>query len=89
MSIHELEAKAREIKELMQMKEELEAEITAMQDEIKAAMGDQEQMVAGAFKITYKTITSTRLDSAALKKSLPDVATLYTKTTTTRRFQIA
>ena len=36
MSIKELEAKAQTLKELQRMQEELEAEITATQDEIKS-----------------------------------------------------
>lgn len=89
MSTNELKAKAAELKELKAMREELEAEITAIEEEIKAAMGDQEQITAGPFKITWKPITSSRLDSVALKKALPDVAARFTKTITTRRFTVA
>ena len=89
MSTNELKAKAAELKELKAMREELEAEITAIEEEIKAAMGDQEQITAGPFKITWKPITSSRLDSAALKNALPDVAARFTKTITTRRFTVA
>ena len=45
-------------------------------------------MTAGVFKVTWKAITSARLDTAALKKALPDVVERFTKTTTTRRFQV-
>lgn len=89
MSTNELKAKAAELKELKAMREELEAEITAIEEEIKVAMGDQEQITAGPFKITWKAVTSSRLDSAALKKALPDVAARFTKTITTRRFTVA
>ena len=89
MSITELEAKAQELKELQRMQEELEAEITAAQDAIKAAMGERQEVTAGAFKITWKPVTSSRLDSAALKKELPELAERFTKTTTTRRFLVA
>lgn len=89
MSTNELKAKAAELKELKAMREELEAEITAIEEEIKVAMGDQEQITAGPFKITWKPVTSSRLDSAALKKAMPDVAARFTKTITTRRFTVA
>jgi len=89
MSINEMENKAKELKELTRMQEELTAEISTLQDAIKAAMGDQEQLVAGAYKITYKPVTSSRLDTTALKKALPDIAERFTKATTTRRFVIA
>jgi len=45
-------------------------------------------MIAGAFKVSYKSVTSNRLDSAALKRDLPNVAALYMRQTTTRRFTV-
>jgi len=86
MSIMEMESKAHELKELERMQEELSAEIEAIKDAIKAAMGDQEAITAGAYKITWKPITSSRLDGKALKAALPDIAAQYTVTSTVRRF---
>jgi len=40
-------------------------------------------------KATYKTVVSSRIDTTALKKDLPDVANKYTKTTETKRFTFA
>ena len=65
MSNPSMEHKIKELMELKRMKEELEAEITNMEDEIKAAMGDEETLHAGAFKVSWKTFTSSRLDSTA------------------------
>lgn len=89
MSIIEMESKAREVRELKRMREELEAEIAGLEDAIRAAMGNEEQVMAGAFRITWKAVTSNRLDSSALKKELPDVAARYMKQTTVRRFVVA
>ncbi len=86
MSNPNMEAKVKELMELKRMKEELEAEITAAEDEIKSVMGEEEILNAGAFKVTWKTVISTRLDSTALKKSLPEIAERFMKQTTTRRF---
>ena len=44
MSIKEIESKAKELQELKRLREELDAEMTALEDEIKAFMGDQEQI---------------------------------------------
>ena len=88
MSITEITAKVTEYQELKRMLEEIEAEMTALQDEIKAHMGDSELLMAGPYKVTYKTITSSRVDTTALKKALPGIAAKYTKTTTTRRFTV-
>lgn len=89
MSIHELEAKARELQELKRMREELDAEITSAEDAIKAHMSDTESLTAGAFKISWKPVTSSRLDGTALKKALPEIAERFMKQTTTRRFTVA
>ena len=83
-----MEAKVHELMELKRMKEELEAEITAAEDAIKAVMGDEELLTAGTYKVSWKTFTSSRVDTTALKKALPDIAAQYTKTTTARRFSI-
>lgn len=71
MSNPNMESKVKELMELKRMKEELEAEITSMEDEIKAVMGEEETLLAGAFKVSWKTFTSSRLDSTALKKGSP------------------
>ena len=84
MSINEMERKARELRELQSLIEEAAAEAEA----IKAAMGDAEEVHAGEYKITWKAVTSSRIDTAALKKALPDLAQQFTKTTT-RRFCVA
>ena len=62
MSNPNMEAKVKELMELKRMKEEIEAEIAAAEDEIKSVMGDEETLLAGAFKVDWKTvITSTGL----------------------------
>lgn len=80
--------KVQELMELRRMAEELQSEINALQEAVKDFMGSEETMIAGAFKVSYKNVTSSRLDSTALKRDLPNVAALYTRQTTTRRFTI-
>ena len=89
MSNQSMEVKVKELLELKRMKEELEAEIAAVEDEIKAVMGEEEILNAGAFKVTWKAVTSTRIDTTALRKDLPEIWQEYGKTTTTRRFSVA
>lgn len=88
MSNPNLEVKVKELLDLKRMKEELEAEISAAEDEIKQVMGDEETLFAGAFKVSWKAFSSSRIDTAALKKALPDVAAQFMKRITTRRFSI-
>ena len=86
MSIKEIENAVRELQELRRMKEEPDAEITQLEDQIKQAMGNEETLITGPFKIDWKTVVSSRIDTAALKKALPDIAERFMKQTTTRRF---
>ena len=88
MSNPNMETKVKELLELKRMKEELEAEITSMEDEIKQVMGEEETLLAGAFKVTWTPYTSTRFDSARFKKDHAELAAAYTKQTTSRRFSI-
>ena len=88
MSNPTLESTIHEILDLKRMREELDATITALEDSIKAVMGDEELLTAGAYKVSWKTFTSSRVDTTALKKALPDIAAQFTKQTTARRFSI-
>lgn len=89
MSNTELTSKIKELRELQSLIEEAQAEAEAIRDLLKAHMGEQEELRAGEYKVTWKAVTSSRLDTAALKKALPDVAQAFTKQTTTRRFVVA
>ena len=89
MNTREIEGKVRELRQLQALIDEAQAEIEAIKDSIKAAMGSQEAVQAGEYKVTWKPVTSSRLDATALRKTLPDVAERFTKTTTSRRFLIA
>lgn len=76
----------RELQELKRMREELEAEITALEDAIKTGMGEREELTAGAYKVTWKPVASRRIDTAAMKKALPDVCERFMRETIVRRF---
>lgn len=89
MSINEMEIKARELRQLQALIEEAQAEAEAIKDSLKAAMGDSEAVQAGEYKITWKTVTTARIDTGALKKAMPDVAQAFTRETTIRRFCVA
>lgn len=88
MSNPTMEAQIKELLELKRMREELDTEIQEAEDAIKAIMGDEETLMAGAFKVSWKNFTSSRLDSTALKKALPEIAAQFTRQTTSRRFSI-
>lgn len=88
MSNHELESKVQELRELKRMQEELTAEIEAIQDTLKQHMDSTgtDTLLGMDYKITWKAVKSTRIDTSALKKALPDVVKAFTRETITRRF---
>ena len=73
------------------MADELAAAINTNQDAIKAQMtaAGLDDLTGTHWKATWKPITSSRIDTAALKKALPDLAAQFTKTSTVRRFSVA
>ena len=88
MSNPNMEAKIKELLELKRMKEEIEAEIVSIEDGIKAVMGDEETLLAGVFKVSWKPYTSSRFDSTRFRKEHAELAAAYMKQTTARRFSI-
>ena len=88
MSNPTMEAKVRELMELKRMREELDAEIASVEDAIKAVMGSEETLIAGAYKVSWTPFTTSRFDSTALKKAMPDIAAQFTRQTISRRFSL-
>lgn len=90
MSTNEIINKVQDLQELRRMAEELDAEIEAAQDEIKAYMSANAltDLTAGAFKITWHFVTSSRIDGKALAADFPEIAARYTKSTSSRRFAV-
>lgn len=89
MTTAEIITKARELRELQALIEEAQQEAEAIKDDLKAAMGDAEELRAGEYKITWKSVSSSRIDTTALKKALPDLARQFTRETVSRRFCVA
>lgn len=89
MSNHELESKVRELRQLQQLIEEAQAEAEAIKDDLKAAMGEDEELRAGEYKVTWRAVKSSRLDVNALKAALPEIVQKFTRETTSRRFVVA
>lgn len=88
MNVDTMNEKVRELRELRRMQEELTAEIETIQDELKCHMDKcgMDTLLGMDWKITWKAVTSKRMDTAALRKAMPDVAQAFTQETTTRRF---
>lgn len=77
--------------EYMRLADETAAIIDGLKDQLKAAIqaSGTDTIIGTEHKASYKTVISSRIDTAALKKALPDVAREYTRTTETKRFTFA
>ena len=88
MSMNELNTAARDLMSVRAMIAELEAEAEALTDKIKAVMVErgEEVLTGDGWKASWKNVTSSRLDSKALKAAMPEIVKQFTKSTTTTRF---
>lgn len=86
-----LDSQIHELRELRRMADELAAAIDTIQDAIKAEMtaAGVDVLTGSDWKAVWKPVTTSRIDTAALKKALPDLAAQFTKTSTVRRFSVA
>lgn len=80
-----------ELAQYIRMQEEAAAMVESLKDQLKERMAAAgvESLAGSEHKATYKAVTSSRVDTTALKKELPEIAARYTKTTTARRFTFA
>lgn len=86
-----LDSQIHELRELRRMADELATAIDTIQDAIKAEMtaAGVDVLTGSDWKAVWKPITTSRIDTTALKKALPDLAAQFTKTSTVRRFSVA
>ena len=91
MSTIEIQSKIESLRELEDLIEEAKAEAEALRDEIKAEMlsRDTEELTAGQYIVRWTSVLSTRFDSTAFKKVMPEVYKAYTKQVSSRRFTIS
>ena len=78
----------KELAQYIRMQEEISETIEGLKDQIKAYMQENglETLASDEHKATYKTVTSSRIDTTAFKKAFPSMAEQFTKTTTSQRF---
>lgn len=88
MSKKDLNNKVKKLRKLKIQRDELEAMIESLTDEIKAEMTAQETdtLVGTDWKITWREYTSHRIDTTAFKTAMPDVAEQFMRISTFKRF---
>lgn len=77
-----------ELAQYNRMAEEIAATVDSLKDILKKYMDENglDSIAGNEHKASYKAVTSSRIDTTALKRDLPEIAAKYTKTTETRRF---
>lgn len=88
MSNNEVISTITELQEYTRIMEEAKAAAEALRDKLKAHMGDLELLIAGPYKLTYKTVTTTRIDGKRLTADFPEIAAKYSNATTSRPLRI-
>lgn len=88
IAMDNLNALMREIAEYSRMAEEIGATLDSLKDTLKKYMDENglDSIAGNEHKASYKAVTSSRIDTTALKQDMPEIAAKYTKTTETRRF---
>lgn len=83
-----IDSTMKELAEYIRMGEEIAANIDALKDALKQYMRETgvDSLTGTEHKATYKAVTSSRIDTTALKRELPGVAAQYIRATETRRF---
>ena len=83
-----LDSLMREIAEYTRMAEEVAATLDSLKDTLKKHMEENglDSIAGSEHKASYKAVTSSRIDTTALKRDMPEIAAKYTKTTNTLRF---
>ena len=90
MSSNEISKTLKELYELRAMRTELDDEITALEDKVKAEMHQRgvDELEGAGHIAKYAQYTSMRFDASAFKKAQPELAAEYTKVSTARRFTL-
>lgn len=85
MNINEIMS---ELAQYNRLADEIAATVEGLKDQIKKYMEENqlETLTGSEHKAVYKTVTTSRIDTAALKRNAPEIATQYTKTTELKRF---
>lgn len=77
-----------ELAQYTRMAEEIAVTVDSLKDTLKKHMEENglDSIAGSEHKASYKAVTSSRIDTAALKKELPEVAAKYMRKIETKRF---
>lgn len=90
MNRNEMNQKIKDLREYKRMRDELEAMIENLQDDIKAEMTAQgtDTLIGADWKVTWREYKSSRIDTTAFRNALPELAEKFTKVGVYKRFSL-
>ena len=91
MTKAEMIKKIEALNEWEELLEQARAEAEALRDSIKQEMLEREteELTAGQYIVRWTPVLTQRLDTTALKKTMPEVYKNFMKQTSSRRFTIS
>ena len=93
MTEAELKSAVHKLRKLKSQVDSLNREIKSLQYEITEYMDSQQPPVSelkgSDFKVTYKKVTTERVDVKRLRAELPQLAEQFVRASTTRRFLLS
>ena len=86
-----IDARITKLMAIEAQKDELDEQAAAIKAELQQDMEAKgtDELRTKHFTVRWKEIIGSRLDTKALKMALPDIYSLYSRQTATRRFTIA
>ena len=88
MSAKEIAAKLREYQETKALLNEVQDALSALETEIKAMMGEHEEISAEGIKAKWTRYNTSRFDSKTFKAEHGAMYEQYVKTVPAQRFQV-
>lgn len=91
MSSTELRSLVEQYREAQQLIKAAQAELETIRAQVMTEMDRRgvAQMDVGTHRVRLHEVTTSRLDSKALRAAVPDLAARFIRQTTTRRFTVA
>ena len=89
MNEKELSALLDEYKRLKISSSDITAKLEAIEKQIKALMGEKEELRAGVHRVVWSHYETSRFNSKAFKQRHPTIFNRFTITTRARRFTVS
>ncbi len=86
----QMDEKLAQLRRCRRTMDALKKEAEAIEAEVKAELEERgvEQVETLHYKVTWKTVSGTRLDTKALKAERPEIYARYAAETATKRFTV-